>query len=219
MGISPDHNRAPHAAHRVVAWDNVSCNEVGAIQPRQANEASDDVVGSALETVCASLGPCNAGRLTDGSSSPAVPAFGSAAAGCLACFCLAERPATEQGLRHFPVPRLAAASQSPTQVPVDADSLSAIEAPRVGPLTAHDDVTEKICVMPLSLGDRGRTAGSVFSSWHRGIPHKLTADADAVTARSLPQECVNAWRVECLTAVRRPYGRDVQEEKEGTQTA
>ncbi|EKF28977.1 hypothetical protein MOQ_007255 [Trypanosoma cruzi marinkellei] len=218
MGISPDHNRAPHAAHRVVAWDAVSCNEAGAIQPRQANDASDDVVGSALETVRASLGPCNAGRLTDDSSSPAEPASGSAALPLDSPDSLAEHLPTEQGHRHFPVPRLAA-SQSPTRVPVDADSHSAIEAPRVGPLTAHDDVTEEVCVMPPSLADRGRTAGSVFSSWHRGIPHKLTADADAVTARYLPQECVNAWHVECLTAVRRPYGRDVQEDKEGTQTA
>ncbi|KAF8286562.1 hypothetical protein TcBrA4_0023560 [Trypanosoma cruzi] len=51
------------------------------------------------------------------------------AASCsLACSCRAECPATEHGHRQFPVPRLAAASQSPTQVPVARDSLSAMEA-------------------------------------------------------------------------------------------
>ncbi|RNC52370.1 hypothetical protein TcCL_ESM10408 [Trypanosoma cruzi] len=86
-----------------------------------------------------------------------------AAAGSLACSCRAERPATEHGHRHFPVPRLAAASQSPTRVPVATDSLSAMEALRLGSLAVRDDVAEKICTVPLSLADRGRAVGSVFS--------------------------------------------------------
>ncbi|RNC54580.1 hypothetical protein TcCL_ESM07992 [Trypanosoma cruzi] len=86
-----------------------------------------------------------------------------AAAGSLACSCRAERPATEHGHRHFPVPRLAAASQSPTRVPVATDSLSTMESLRLGPLAVHDDVGEKISMMPLSLADRGRAVGSTFS--------------------------------------------------------
>ncbi|RNC42699.1 hypothetical protein TcCL_NonESM07663 [Trypanosoma cruzi] len=62
----------------------------------------------------------------------------------------------------YPFPRLAA-SKSPTRVPVAADSLSAIEALRLGPLAVHGDVAEEIGAMPPSLADRGRTAGSVFS--------------------------------------------------------
>ncbi|RNC39951.1 hypothetical protein TcCL_NonESM10633 [Trypanosoma cruzi] len=54
------------------------------------------------------------------------------AACSLACTCRAECPATEHGLGHFPVPRLAAASQSPTRVPPATDSLSAMEALHLG---------------------------------------------------------------------------------------
>ncbi|RNC39185.1 hypothetical protein TcCL_NonESM11495 [Trypanosoma cruzi] len=75
------------------------------------------------------------------------------AAGSLACTCRAECPATEHGLGHFPVPRLAAASQSPTRVPVATDSLSAMESLRLGPLETHDDVSEEICTVPHSLAD------------------------------------------------------------------
>ncbi|KAF8294413.1 hypothetical protein TcYC6_0101060 [Trypanosoma cruzi] len=114
------------------------------------------------------------------------------AAGSLACSCQAERPATEHGLRHLPVPRLAAASQSPTRVPAATDSLSAMESLRLGPLEVHDNVTEEICTVPLSQTDRGRTAGFTFSPWHRGVPRNVTADADTVMARSLPQNCANA---------------------------
>ncbi|RNC41498.1 hypothetical protein TcCL_NonESM08919, partial [Trypanosoma cruzi] len=85
-----------------------------------------------------------------------------AAAGSLACSCRAECPATEHGHRQFPVPRLAA-SQSPTRVPAATDSLSAMEALRLGSLAVHDDVTEEICTMTLSLADRGHTDGSTFS--------------------------------------------------------
>ncbi|KAF8307401.1 hypothetical protein TcBrA4_0018630 [Trypanosoma cruzi] len=128
-----------------------------------------------------------------------------AAAGSLACACRAECPATEHGLGQFPVPRPAAAFQSPTRVPAATDSLSAMEALRLGPLAVHDDVTEEICTVPLSLADRGRTVDATFSPRHCGAPRNVTADADAVMARSLPQDCVNAWHVGLLTAVRRPY--------------
>ncbi|RNF03388.1 hypothetical protein TcG_11768 [Trypanosoma cruzi] len=86
-----------------------------------------------------------------------------AAAGSLACTCRADCPATEHGLRQFPVPRLAAASRSPTRVPVATDSLSAMEALCLGLLAVHDDVTEEICIVPLSLVDRVRTVDSTFS--------------------------------------------------------
>ncbi|ESS64382.1 hypothetical protein TCDM_07513 [Trypanosoma cruzi Dm28c] len=76
------------------------------------------------------------------------------AAGSLACTCRAECPVTEYGLRQFPVPRLAAAaSQSPTRVPVATDSLSAMESLRLGPLAVHDDVSEEIYTVPHSLVD------------------------------------------------------------------
>ncbi|RNC36011.1 hypothetical protein TcCL_Unassigned01048 [Trypanosoma cruzi] len=81
------------------------------------------------------------------------------AADSLACTCRAECPATEHGLRQFPVPRLAAASQSPTRVPAATDSLSAMESLRLGPLAVHDDVTEEICAVPLLLVDRVRAVG------------------------------------------------------------
>ncbi|EAN95466.1 hypothetical protein TcYC6_0056740 [Trypanosoma cruzi] len=85
------------------------------------------------------------------------------AAGSLACTCRAERPDTEHGLGQFSVPRLAAASQSPTRVPVATASLSAMESLRLGQLAVHDDVSKEICIVPLSLADRGRTASSTFS--------------------------------------------------------
>ncbi|KAF8284544.1 hypothetical protein TcYC6_0014940 [Trypanosoma cruzi] len=49
----------------------------------------------------------------------------------------------------------------------------------------------------------------------RNPTQNVTADADAVMARSLPQDCVTAWHVEFLTAVKRRHWKDVQEEKEG----
>ncbi|PWV21250.1 hypothetical protein C3747_3g697 [Trypanosoma cruzi] len=125
-----------------------------------------------------------------------------AAAGSLACSCRAECPVTELGHRQFSVPRLAA-SRSPTRVPVATDSLSAMESLRLGSLAVHDGITEEISMMPLSLADRGRTVDSTFSPRHCGIPRNATADADAVMARSLPQDCVNAWHVGLLIAVKR----------------
>ncbi|RNE99778.1 hypothetical protein TcG_12196 [Trypanosoma cruzi] len=86
-----------------------------------------------------------------------------AAAGSLACTCRAVCPATEHGLRQFSVPRLAAASQSPTRVTAATDSLSAMESLRLGLLAAHDEVTEESCTVPHSLADWGRTVGSAFS--------------------------------------------------------
>ncbi|PWV04038.1 hypothetical protein C3747_163g102 [Trypanosoma cruzi] len=142
-----------------------------------------------------------------------------AAAGSLACSCRAECPATEHGHRQFPVPRLAAASRSPTRVPAATDSPSAMEALRLGPLAVHDDVTEESSTVPLPLADRGHAVGSTFSSWHCGIPRNVTADADAIMARSLPQDCVNAWHVDFLTAVKRRNRKDVHEEKEAAHTA
>ncbi|RNF10791.1 hypothetical protein TcG_09606 [Trypanosoma cruzi] len=86
------------------------------------------------------------------------------AAGGLACSCRAERPVTEHGLRQFPVPRLAAAaSQSPTRVPFATDSLSAMESLRLGPLAVHDDVSEEISFMPLSLVKRDHPVDFIFS--------------------------------------------------------
>ncbi|PWV21229.1 hypothetical protein C3747_3g231 [Trypanosoma cruzi] len=86
-----------------------------------------------------------------------------AAAGSLACSCRAERPVTERGHRQFSVLRLAATSKSPTRVPAATDSLSAMESLRFGPLAAHDDITEKICTVPLSLAYRVRSVDSTFS--------------------------------------------------------
>ncbi|KAF5216048.1 hypothetical protein ECC02_011210 [Trypanosoma cruzi] len=238
MGISPDHIRAPHAEQRIVARDAVSCNEVGVFQPRHAKDAPDGVRRSPVEAAYASPGSYDADRWTDGSSSLAQHASGSAAlpldppgsgelpvgphraaARSLACSCRAECPATEHGLGQFSVPRLAAASKSPTRVPVATDSLSTMEALRLGSLAVHDGVTEEIYTVPLSLADRGRAVCSTFSSWHCGIPRNVTADADAIMARSLPQDCVNAWHVGFLAAVRRRNRKDVHEEKEGAHTA
>ncbi|ESS61826.1 hypothetical protein TCDM_14406 [Trypanosoma cruzi Dm28c] len=86
-----------------------------------------------------------------------------AAASSLACTCRAERPATEHGNRQFSVPRLAAASKSPTRVPAATDSLSAMEALRLGLLAVRGEATGEICTVPLSLADRVRTVDSTFS--------------------------------------------------------
>ncbi|EKF28726.1 hypothetical protein MOQ_007518 [Trypanosoma cruzi marinkellei] len=59
-------------------------------------------------------------------------------------------------------PRSAAASRSPKKVPVATDSLSAVEALRLGTLAANEDVSEEICTVQLSLADRGRTADTSF---------------------------------------------------------
>ncbi|KAF8291716.1 hypothetical protein TcBrA4_0099580 [Trypanosoma cruzi] len=191
MGISPDHIRAPHAEHRVFARDTVSCSGVGVFRPRHAKDALDGVRRSALEAACNPLGPYDAGRWTDSSSSwtmhldplhchltprtaelPVGPR--RTAAGSLACTCRAECPVTEHGLGQFPVPRLAAAaSQSPTRVPVATDSLSAMESLRLGLLAVHDDVSEEICTVPHSLVRRGHTAGVTFFPRDAAVFHAV----------------------------------------------
>ncbi|KAF8282402.1 hypothetical protein TcBrA4_0082970 [Trypanosoma cruzi] len=79
MGIFPDRIRDPHAVQRIAAWDGVRCDGVGVFQPRRAHGAPDDAGRSALETACASLAPCGAGRWTDGFLSLAEHASGLAA--------------------------------------------------------------------------------------------------------------------------------------------
>ncbi|KAF8301458.1 hypothetical protein TcBrA4_0051360 [Trypanosoma cruzi] len=152
------------------ARDTVSCSGLGVFRPRHAKDALDGVRRSALEAACNPLGPYDAGRWTDSSSSwtmhldplhchltprtaelPVGPR--RTAAGSLACTCRAECPVTEHGLRQFPVPRLAAASPSPTRVPVATDSLSAMESLCLGLLAVHDDVSEEICTVPHSPAD------------------------------------------------------------------
>ncbi|RNE96698.1 hypothetical protein TcG_12898 [Trypanosoma cruzi] len=59
----------------------------------------------------------------------------------------------------------------------------------------------------------------MFSPSHCGIPRNEAADDEAMIARSLPQEDSPIWQVDFFTAVRRPYWRDAQEEKEGAYTA
>ncbi|RNE99864.1 hypothetical protein TcG_11869 [Trypanosoma cruzi] len=171
MGISPDHIRAPHAEQRIVARDTASCSGLDVFRSRHAKAALDGVRRSVVEAACNPLGPYDAGRWTDDSSSLAEHVSGFAAlplysrtaelpvgphrtaAGSLACSCRAECPATEHGLGQFPVPRLAAASQSPTRVPAATDSLSAMESLRLGSLAVHDDVSEEIRTVPHSLAD------------------------------------------------------------------
>ncbi|PWU85634.1 hypothetical protein C4B63_150g9 [Trypanosoma cruzi] len=104
------------------------------------------------------------------------------AAGSLACTCRAECPATEHGHRRFPVPRLAAASQSPARVPAATDSLSAMETLRLGSLAVHDEVTEEISLMPLSLADRDHTLLA---------PHFRhdAAESQATSQRTLTPSC------------------------------
>ncbi|PWU99926.1 hypothetical protein C3747_214g35 [Trypanosoma cruzi] len=170
MGIFPHHIRAPHAEHRIFVCDTVSCSGAGVFQPRHAKDAPDGVRRSAPEAACASLGRMTqaAGRtacrlslsmrldprrrLTPRTAELPVGPHRTAA-GSLACSCRTECPATEHGHRKFPVPRLAAASQSPTRVPVATDSLSAMESLRLGPVALQDDVSEGICTVPHSLVD------------------------------------------------------------------
>ncbi|KAF5218121.1 hypothetical protein ECC02_008989 [Trypanosoma cruzi] len=181
MGIFPHHTRVSHAERRIFVCDTVSCDGVSVFQPRHIKTpwtASDgrplkrpappwDHMAQAAERAacCLSLSMrlglphC---RLTPRTAELPV-GHHRAAAGSLACSCRAERPATEHGHRHFPVPRLAAASQSPTRVPTATDALSAMESLRLGPLAVHDDVGEEICTVPLPLADRGRTVFSTFS--------------------------------------------------------
>ncbi|KAF8277603.1 hypothetical protein TcBrA4_0111220 [Trypanosoma cruzi] len=178
MEISPDQVRAPHAEHRIVTWTLLAATRWAYSSHGTPWTVSDDrplkrpalfwgrmtqaagrTAHPLLLSVCLDPLRCHLAPRT------AVLPVGPhrAASGSLACTCRAECPATEHGLRQFPVPRLAAASQSPARVPVATDSLSAMEALRLGPLAVHDGVTEEIFTVPLSLVDRGRTVDSTFS--------------------------------------------------------
>ncbi|RNC54866.1 hypothetical protein TcCL_ESM07680, partial [Trypanosoma cruzi] len=53
-------------------------------------------------------------------------------------------------------------SQSPTRILVATESLSAIEAHRVGPLAVRDYVTEEIWIMLLFLMRRGHSVEFMF---------------------------------------------------------
>ncbi|PWU93905.1 hypothetical protein C3747_286g53 [Trypanosoma cruzi] len=140
-----------------------------------------------------------------------------AAGGRLACSYRAECLAIESGFRHLIPPR-PETSQSPTRILVATDSLSAIEA-FCCPLTMRDRVTEEIWIVLLPLMKRSNFVEFILSPSHCGILRSVTADADAVMPRSLPQDRVIAWHVGFLTAVRRRKLKDAQEEKEGAHTA
>ncbi|PWU97898.1 hypothetical protein C3747_238g41 [Trypanosoma cruzi] len=120
----------------------------------------------------------------------------------VACSYRAKCLAVESGVRHLIPPR-PETSQSPTRILVATDSLLAIEALRVGPLTMRDRVIEEIWIMLLPLVKRGHSVDSIFSPSHCGIPRSEAADEEATIARSLPQECIPIWHVDLLTAVKR----------------
>ncbi|RNC38628.1 hypothetical protein TcCL_NonESM12109, partial [Trypanosoma cruzi] len=118
-----------------------------------------------------------------------------AAAGSPACSCRAVCPATEHGHRQFPVLRLAAASKSPTRVPAATDSLSAIEALRLGSLAVRDCVTKGIWIMLLFVVKRGHSVECVFSPSRCGVPCNEAAEKEAAVASSLPaMGCTNLTR-------------------------
>ncbi|PWV02015.1 hypothetical protein C4B63_3g491 [Trypanosoma cruzi] len=101
-------------------WDTVRCNKVEFNQPRFANDTSDDVKRTAIDSIYFSLGDFDFELWTDVSSSLAELASGSAAllygstattdlhvevhraaAGSLASSYRAECLATENGIRHL----------------------------------------------------------------------------------------------------------------------
>ncbi|KAF8298325.1 hypothetical protein TcBrA4_0064320 [Trypanosoma cruzi] len=189
-------------------------------QPRFAQEASDDVKRTALDSIYSSLGDFDFELWTDVSSSLAELAsvsaallYGStattdlpvevhrAAAGILASSYRAECLATENGIRHL-IPFCLETSQSPTRILVATDSLSAIEALRVVPLAVRDYVAQESWIMLLSLIQRGHYVNFMFSPSHCGIPCNEAADDEAMIARSLPQEDSPIWHVDFFTAVR-----------------
>ncbi|PWV19827.1 hypothetical protein C3747_8g773 [Trypanosoma cruzi] len=161
IGIPHNHNHAPPITqHRIIPCDTVSCNKVEFYQPRFANNASEDVKRTAFKSLYPSIEYYIFELWTDGPSPLAEVASGSAAllygptkkndlpvedhraaAGRLACSYRAECLATENGFRHLIPPRLET-SQSPTQIPVATNSLSAIEALRAAPLAVRDYVAE-----------------------------------------------------------------------------
>ncbi|PWV21198.1 hypothetical protein C3747_3g831 [Trypanosoma cruzi] len=204
IGIPHNHNHAPPITqHRIIPWDAVGRNNVRSYQPCFANDASDDVRRTAFDSLYSSLGDYDFELWTDGSSSLAELASGSAAllydstttndlpvevhraaAGSLACSYRAECLATENGFRHLIPPRLGT-SQSSTQTPVSTDSLSATEAPRVAPLAVRECVAEGIWAMLLSLVKRVHPAHFIFPPSRCGAPRTEAADEEATIARSL----------------------------------
>ncbi|PWV20731.1 hypothetical protein C3747_5g261 [Trypanosoma cruzi] len=144
IGTPYSHNRAPPIQHRIFPWDTVSCNKVEFNQPRFAQDASDDVKRTAIDSIYSSLGAYDFELWTDVSSSLAELASGSAAllygstttndlpvevhraaAGRLACSYRAECLAIENGIIHL-IPFCLETSQSPTRILVATDSLSGI---------------------------------------------------------------------------------------------
>ncbi|RNE99141.1 mucin TcMUCII [Trypanosoma cruzi] len=79
IGIPHSHNRAPPIQHRNFLWDTVSCNKVEFNQPRFAQDVSDDVKRTAIDSIYSSLGAYYFELWTDVSSSLAELASGSAA--------------------------------------------------------------------------------------------------------------------------------------------
>ncbi|EKG03738.1 hypothetical protein TCSYLVIO_005210, partial [Trypanosoma cruzi] len=120
IGIFHSHNRAPPIQNRIFPWDTVRCNNVEFNQPRFAQDASDDVKRTAIDSIYSSLGDYDFELWTDVSSSLAELASGSAAllygsatttdlpvevhraaAGRLARSYRAECLAIENGIRHL----------------------------------------------------------------------------------------------------------------------
>ncbi|RNC53023.1 mucin TcMUCII [Trypanosoma cruzi] len=80
IGIPHNHNHAPPITqHRIIPCDTVSCNKVEFYQPRFAKDASDDGKRTAFDSLYSSLEDFDFELWTDGSSSLAELASGSAA--------------------------------------------------------------------------------------------------------------------------------------------
>ncbi|KAF8303489.1 hypothetical protein TcYC6_0037680 [Trypanosoma cruzi] len=80
IGIPHNHNHAPPITqHQIIPCDAVSCNNVEFYQPRFANDASEDVKRTAFKSLYSSLKDYDFELWTDGSSSLAELASGSAA--------------------------------------------------------------------------------------------------------------------------------------------
>ncbi|KAF8304048.1 hypothetical protein TcYC6_0037730 [Trypanosoma cruzi] len=80
IGIPHNHNHAPPITqHRIIPCDTVGCNKVEFYRPRFANDASEDAKRTAFDSLYSSLEDYNFELWTDGSSSLAELASGSAA--------------------------------------------------------------------------------------------------------------------------------------------
>ncbi|KAF5216592.1 hypothetical protein ECC02_010630 [Trypanosoma cruzi] len=210
IGTPRNQLRAPLTQHRIISWDTVSCNEVRFYQPLFAKDASDDVKRTTFDSLYSSLGDHDFELWTDGSSSLAALASGSAAllydstttndlpvevhraaAGSFACSYRADCLAIENVFRHL-IPPCLGTSQSPTRIMVATDSLSAIEALLAAPLAVRSRINEEIWIMPLSLIKRGNFVDFIFLPSHCGIPLNEAAEDEVTIARSLSQDCVNA---------------------------